>query len=101
MECSKGVEGVHERHCLHDHAETGSARGEGRICCWCGDLFVRDGETAKHGKHLPRAVLTHAKVRELARVLAHGLAKAGYLYQADIPKVENLIKSASLLRRWR
>lgn len=50
--CAKAPEDAHESpgHCVHPRA-----RHHDLVCCWCGDLFVADGDVSgPHGQYKPR-----------------------------------------------
>jgi hypothetical protein len=43
------------RCCLHDLADN-HEHAPGRVCCWCGDIFMPYSETTEHGQFKPVAV---------------------------------------------
>jgi hypothetical protein len=40
--------------CLHD-LPPGHAEDPGRVCCWCGDIYLPQHETSVHGEYAPKA----------------------------------------------
>lgn len=71
--CEAGIEGVREDHCLHDHRD-------GRVCCWCGDLFIR--EAGGHGAFRPyvRKPPSPTAVRAVQKALGEYTAAWEHVY---------------------
>lgn len=38
--------------CLHDLPE-GDSNAPGRVCCWCGDIYLPPSDATAHGEYKP------------------------------------------------
>jgi DNA-binding CsgD family transcriptional regulator len=83
-------DGSYPHHCLH-----GASTGDDLACCWCGDVFVGDGNHTVHGDNFHP--LTKREV-EVAQLLADGLINKTIAVKLKISPftvnfhVDNIIK---------